>query len=484
MTGTVQSAGKSVSSQANAGRHAPRTHARPGVEAGPQAFLLPALTALLVCLALLLGGGTVQGLASDALVQLASLPVLAMALWQLAQRPLPAPAKAPLAVVGAVVLLPLLQLVPLPPDLWTWLPGRERFAQTFAALGLAPSWHPLSLDPAATWRAWLALLPPLAVFAAVLCLGRGFRRLLSLVFLGFAVLGLLLGLAQLMQGPDSPLRFHPVTNPGSSVGLFANRNHHAAMLYGAASFAAAWTVGLVQARRINRTLGAAAGVVILAALLLGVGMAQSRAGVLLALAAAGLGVLLAARLRPTPFRRRGLSAVAAAAMLGALFVAHYAPAGLMERFEASPIDDYRFAILGVAREAASAFQPFGSGFGTFQAVYLLHDRPEALIPAYVNRAHNDWLEAWIEGGWLAAAIAAAFLAWFARASWRAWRADANGRPLDALLARAASISVGLLLLHSLADYPLRTTGVTTFFAFCCALLVEPVRAPARQGRFS
>src|SRR5690606_465747 len=46
----------------------------------------------------------------------------------------------------------------------------------------------------------------------------------------------------------------------------------------------------------------------------------------------------------------------------------------------------------------------------------------------------------------------------------------------ALLARAATIALGLLVAHSVVDYPLRTGAMAAVFAFACGLLVTPPRA--------
>ncbi len=40
-----------------------------------------------------------------------------------------------LVLLGALFLLPLLQLIPLPPSIWTQLPGRETAAQVDRLLG-------------------------------------------------------------------------------------------------------------------------------------------------------------------------------------------------------------------------------------------------------------------------------------------------------------------------------------------------------------
>jgi O-antigen ligase len=101
-------------------------------------------------------------------------------------------------------------------------------------------------------------------------------------------------------------------------------------------------------------------------------------------------------------------------------------------------------------------------------------------PQITNHAHDDYLELWLEGGWPFFALAAAMIAALGWAAWGAWRSrDAE----DSLWAKAASISLLLVLLHSLFDYPLRTTAIEAVFAVLAAVLVSwRWRARPRQRR--
>jgi hypothetical protein len=342
-------------------------------------LLLRVLTAVAIVLSIIFGGGTVQGLPSDAVVQLASLPLLGLAVVMLFGQPLPSHARLPLALAAGIALLPVLQLVPLPPDVWTRLPGRSGVVESLQQTAIPLTWWPISLDPAATWRSFLSLLPPFAVFLAVLCMGFQARRKFILMIVGLAVVSFVVGLVQLMHGPTSPLRFYEITNQGSSVGFFANRNHYAALLYSVLPFAFAWTIATAYQRHRSKAFSLSIGAVTIVAVLLGIGMAQSRAGVVLGLAALLLGVLLLNDPSRSGSRRLAPLAIFAASLFGILLVVHYALPGLLNRFEATAIDDYRFEILAVGRSAAESFLPFGSGLGTFEAVYQMHDRPEALL---------------------------------------------------------------------------------------------------------
>jgi O-antigen ligase len=445
--------------------------------------LLWFLSAAVIALSLMLGGGTRQGLWSDAVVQLASLVLLANVLLRMLRERRSPAGLSPLIIVAAVVLLPVLQLAPLPSTLWTLLSGREAIAAAYRDAGITMPWLQVSLDPGATWQSVLSLLPPVAVFLAVARLDLAARRGLSLVFIAFGVVSVLIGLAQLMQGPGSPLRFYPITNPSNSVGFFANRNHYAALLYSLIPFTAAWVVGLAFDRRAERLLGLAVCFLVYAALLLGLGMAQSRAGVALA-AIAAFGSLLLAGINGRRFAKRGLAVILGASLVGAILIVQFAFFDLIGRFDNGVLTDFRFRIADITVGAARAFQPFGSGFGTFEAVYRMFEVPDALLATYVNHAHNDWLEVWLVGGWPGLAVALGFLGWFAGAVSKAWRADVrDSGTLDRALAQAGTIVIVLILLHSALDYPLRTTALMVLVAFSCGLLIRPagLREPTRQG---
>ena len=150
-------------------------------------LFLRILTAVALFLAVGLGGGTVQGLPSDAIVQLASLPLLGLALVMLFGQPLPSHARLPLALVAGIAVLPLLQLIPLAPDVWSRLPGRSGVVEGLQRSAIPLTWRPISLDPVATWRSFLTLLPPFAVFLAVLCMGFQARRRFILLIVGLTV---------------------------------------------------------------------------------------------------------------------------------------------------------------------------------------------------------------------------------------------------------------------------------------------------------
>lgn len=432
---------------------------------------LPFATGAVVALALVLGGGSQQGFWSDAIVQLASLLLIAVAFLSANQFPVP---RGTILLICLLVVFPLAQLIPLPPPVWTALPGREEVARGYTAAGISLPWLPISLAPIITWRSLFSLLPAIAVFFAVLRLSNRSRRILVLMTLAIAFLSVLLDLLQMMEGQSSALRFYAITNAERAVGFFANSNHNAAFLYCAIPFAAAWGIGL--RRQPVRALLVA---LLLGAVIIGLAIAQSRAGLVLSVIA-GLSCIALVMCDGSRMPRRRLLGVVVGGNVIALLIAfQFGFVSMANRVQnVDIIGDLRWPVASVTLKAAQANLPFGTGFGTFVPVYQAVEPRTLLFERYVNRAHNDWLELGLEGGVLSIAGLLVFLAWFGRSSFQVWRPNQKGADaLDTALARAGSIVVVLLMLHSIVDYPIRTTALMVVFALSCALLTSPKRAP-------
>jgi O-antigen ligase len=463
------------------------------------------LTAFTLLAALLLGGGTRGGFLSDALLQLLAIPLLLLSVSRLGDlfwrhRSRLRQVRWEIAFCLAVVLVPLTQLVPLPPALWTLLPHRAPLIASFDGLGQGLPWLPISVSPNATWLSVAALLPTLAVFFGTILLGYGERRLLSLAVVAFGIVSSFLGLLQIAQGPASRLRFFAATNLTEAVGFFANRNHFAAFLYVVLLFAAVWAIDIgfaVGPWRDRRTFEARSIVTITASflaiviLLAAEAMARSRAGMILTMVSlVGVyGVVLTDR------RRRTLSATPlnflfAAAGTAFILVVQFALYRVLARFTTDPLDDLRLQFARTTIEAAWAYMPFGAGMGTFVPVYGMFEKPQDLFAhAYINHAHDDILELWLETGIFGMALMAAFAAWFVSRTVKIWRhASVGANEFDRSLARAATIAVALIITHSFLDYPLRTAAMTAILAFACGLMVETLgidnRARERRDRAS
>jgi O-antigen ligase len=288
-----------------------------------------------------------------------------------------------------------------------------------------------------------------------------------------AIVGAGLGLLQLIGGDQSPLRFYEITSLNRGVGFFANQNHQAAFLYGTIAFAAVFAASL--ASRIRRRPSAAAfqltfSVVLLISLVAGLTATLSRFGILLGLVAGLCSIPLAASLATGAARKRIIMVAAIANAAALLLLFQFGFAGMAERLSQTLSSDLRWPLVSITVNAAKDYLPFGSGIGTFAPIYQRYEPLEYLLEAYVNRAHNDWLETWLEGGLMTATVVCVLVACYLFLAYRSWRAS-NPNFLVAS-ARAGSICVGLLLIHSVLDYPLRTTALMVMVAISCAFMLR------------
>ena len=438
---------------------------------------------------LLFGGGARSGYLSDTLIQLIAIPLFLASLLRLLDLPASKHTRWAMAFCLAIALVPILQLVPLSPRVWTALPNRETVAATYDLLGRELPWMPLSVSPRATWLSGLSLLPPLAIFLGMLCLDYRERRLLSLAMLAVGVVSVFVALIQLSQGSSSPLRFFYFGQDAEAAGFFANRNHFAALLYAFILFAAAWAVNAANQAasptergrdgKSFRTPSIVRLVASFTVIVIFVGaeiMARSRAGLGLTIVALFGAMAIALSSQRSTSGITASRLLLGAAALATVFAVQFALYRVLERFAVDPLTDARFTFARNTIQAAKAYMPFGSGMGTFVPVYAMFEKPEdLLLDAYANRAHNDILEVWLEAGAVGLALMGLFAIWFVMRSVKVWRHRPVGAgEIDYSLARAATIVVGLLIAHSLVDYPLRTGAMMAIAAFACALLIEPL----------
>jgi O-antigen ligase len=450
------------------------------------------LSSAVLTAALVAGGGTHAGFFGDAALQLLAIPLLCKALWPAFSRKSLHRKPARLALWVCVIPASILAIQVFPFYFDYWFPGSGFLPDSTGTLSAVSRTHTLSLTPEASWAAALSLIVPLSVFASAVQLGLKERIRLCFLLASLGAVSLGLGFLQMAQGPASSLRFYEFTNPSEAVGFFANRNHFAALLNVTLILAALWLWMTADAALRQRTFGnrsilwlAAAGAFLVADTA-GLAMARSRAGIFLAIVAL-LGIVVTAykQTRGTGSDRR-LSASRislAAALFAVLFAAQFGLGSMLSRFEGDPLEDLRLALNRTTLKTAFESLPFGTGLGSFVRVYATVERKEDAFAGFANRAHNDAAELLLETGILGAGLLLAFLAWYARRSYGAWtERRVPSSPLESMLERAASLIVGLLLLHSIVDYPLRTAALSTVFSFFCAVLAAPAMAVAVKPR--
>ncbi|WP_230206633.1 O-antigen ligase [Novosphingobium sp. Gsoil 351] len=371
-------------------------------------------------------------------------------------------------LVSATIVLVATQLVPLPSAVWHALAGREVVREIDAVAGLRDVWRALSMDPGMTWNALFSLSVPLAVLALAAGLsGAALQRLLSLLLIVGLVSGVL-GVLQLVGPAHGPLYFYRVANFDSAVGLFANRNHQAAFLaclFPMLAVHASQRVANPDASR-RRTWSALVAGAILIPFLLNAG---SRSGLLLG--ATGLAAAwflyqprqseFAAVRTAKPSRAMpALIAGGALALVGLTVIVTRA-ASLRRLLQGEEGGENRLQVWApIARQAWDTF-PWGTGFGSFAAVFKVIEPRANLDTSYLNHAHNDWLELFLTGGLAGLLLLAAALAAIAQRVWRAWRAVPGAGSSEAVdFARLGAVLLGLFAIASLVDYPLRTPSLT------------------------
>lgn len=390
-----------------------------------------------------------------------------------------------LAFLVTVAGLPLLYLIPLPPEIWMRLPGRDLVADIDRAAQLGSLWRPLTLAPETTWNAFYASLVPLTVVVLGFHLREGHRQLLLPTLLVLGGCSVLLGLLQTAGPPDGPLYLYRVTNNGAQVGLFANRNHQALLMAMMLPMLGVLAARLSHGSPGQHVIGlclVAAGVALLPLLLI----TGSRMGLIAGVAAIlALPAIVGTRpirlqrsggaVAPPISRRLRLIAGCALVLVGATIVGLTVSWGqglALDRLLSRAIgDDMRLRMLPTVGTMIVRYWPVGSGVGSFEKVYKVNE-PDALLgPEYVNHAHNDWLETLATTGALGLvmiAIAAYALAARGRQAWST-RGSAGS---EGQLVRLGFVLIGLAALASLGDYPLRVPSLAALFAVavlwaCC-----------------
>ena len=444
----------------------------------PRHFVIPTYVAL----CMMLGGASVEGWIGNTIVQILGAGIIGWAIGWPVKASYSVPARRLLLLLVLILGVALLQLVPLPPAIWTRLPGRELVTDSFAAMAVPLPWLPLSLAADRSMAALAWAIPGFAIVLGIIRL-RAFNA--AALFIAIAIMivaNVFLGALQISTGEAGGWYPYRITNFIRASGFFSNSNHMADLLVLGFPVAAALVARSLQRRGRHRLAPAvwAASIGFALVSIVGLAINQSLAGFGLALpsAAASAMILL---LRGKSMKRAHLG-ICAALGLAAVAIVMSGPMGNnLTSEQASDDDQSRQTIWTDTLAASVKYVPFGSGSGTFIDLYPLETRAAETDRVYVNHAHNDYLELWLETGIFGLAAVALFLTWWLLRSWRIWR-DAESDPFE----RGATVISAVLLIHSLVDYPLRTAALLAVFAAACGLIARPreqkaVRAATRTG---
>ncbi|AMY00681.1 O-antigen ligase family protein [Mesorhizobium ciceri] len=385
---------------------------------------------------LLIGGGTASGLYTDTLVEIVAIVSAAIAVSR---------TSTPTAIPGSVlwllflaVALIVLQIVPLPASLFAGL----RPGVLLGAPWLVDETRFISVGVGRTIECLLYVAASAAFFLGVMRLRADqVYGLLPFFFMGVICNGLAGAIQYSLSDNIAIEGLLPFT---INAGLFANRNHFSALLFVSIPFVVYY--GLFRGHLLSGAIG-------LIALLLLLLAAGSRAGVLIGLAVTVVSIIfLSARSRISGFSVFVLFVGLSVYVMGA-----------WTTIDAREIDP-AFGRAEFARTTMDGIKEnwvTGVGFGNFQKVYQIYEKEGMIFRAYVNHAHNEYLEMALEGGVLAAVLMALYLILLLFAFSRIRRDSFQ---------KAAFLSVAFLLVHSLVDYPLRTAALAMTFAYMNAII--------------
>ncbi|MFT3755267.1 MAG: O-antigen ligase family protein [Pseudoxanthomonas sp.] len=408
--------------------------------------LLSPLAIALLVLAFLTGGSSMERGWGDVATQLLALPVLFLAVRTLLQPPVSRSRKTLLTLAALGPSVVALQL----------------------ALGITAT-------PWATERAIYAWLPPMAAFLAALALPLASRRLGLKCVVGLACASLVLACLQLVMPQDSVVNPYPDLVPLFN-GLFANPNHQGTTLAIAAILLLSGaTAGNGGSDGMRRLLGW--GRIALAVLLLfALPFTGSRGMVLIAAAAVVLLPLANGWLGRQRRRRGGRRRVLILGGFGLAGLALVASIAL-GWMQVDRMGMGRSTLAAATAKIAVDSMPLGVGAGGFVQWFDAHTPAAELQYAWVNHAHNEYLQWWLEAGVAGLAWGALLLGGFI---WARPRRDADGhRPGRAWV--GSWLGVGILLAHSVVDYPLRTPALATAGAWMAAVVLAAALKRRKQG---
>lgn len=361
----------------------------------------------------------------------------------------------------SLILVPLIQVIPLPPSIWQSFPGRSLENEIFQLVGAADQWHSISLNPAETLFVLATLTPAAAIFLAILKLNIVERRIVASVVILLALISIIIGLFQFSTGGET-FNFYNSSHKQFLLGFFANRNHQGLYIASALALTISLTFRLSENRTIALTFSG-----LVTFFFVGAAIATtSRAGLSFAILAAFLTVLINMWSNDKSGRIIAILAVSAIVFfllfqsIGAVF------GNVLERYSTIS-DDARWDIWVQSGTIIQNYFPWGSGLGTFVPVYQQSEPLEFIQPTFVNHIHNDYYELILETGIGGIAILTLFVATLGQAIVKSQLSKLSGTKA------AAFVIVLMVALHSIVDYPLRTQAMAAVFAFCLAVIFRP-----------
>lgn len=416
-------------------------------------------------------------------------------------------AKCPvLLCVAGLFLLAVLQNVPLPSGLLQTLsPATARLHEQLLPAqpevlangsaehgSLAATSGTLSLYPGGTRRELMRLLAVLLLFAVVrnnLATPGCLRRLAVAVLINGALLAIFAVLQRVSAPPKTVYWSYTASNP--VFGPFLYKNHFPFYI----NICLGLGLGLLLAsirqqtavRQVyaagwggpmHRLLGNVPALWIVSGLSLLLAsslMALSRGGFLALVGAAGMCVGLWLRRRPSAAQLGGLAtpALLLVALVGALLLGlNFGLDPMTKRLATlepeTVVQESRLEVWLRVLPLAAQFPVWGTGYGTFRYVEPLCRTSGTGSRTVWESAHNDYLEALIEGGAVRLVLTLLALGLLCRAGIRA--VSGHGNRMAGALAWGALFALLTLILHSSVDFGLHVPAIAVLVTVLAAQL--------------
>jgi O-antigen ligase len=297
---------------------------------------------------------------------------------------------------------------------------------------------------------------------------------------------------QVIGSPNGPLYFYGITNNGSAVGLFSNRNHNALFLASLFPMLAVYAsaASATENRRRFRQIVAMGALIVNVPLILVTG---SRSGLMVGLVGLVAALLLYRKPEKGRAPRRGghrwrigpapLYGGIAVLCMGLLTVVFSRAEAFNRLFGQSAAEEDRTGFWSVAIDLTGKYFPWGSGLGSFVEAYQIDEPAKELNPLYVNHAHNDWLEITMTLGLPGAVLLLTGVGIVAWQTFRLWRRRESAQP-ELNYGKMAGVIIGMMALASIPDYPLRTPSLMGLLACCMLWLSAAVHSGNAAGSHS
>ena len=391
----------------------------------------------------------------------------------------------PLYIGFALLLLMLLQLIPLPPSIWSMLPGREIFVDIANLVGIEQPWRPLTLSPSRTLNSLFSLSVPVTAMMLYLNLDEAKHRSAIAIIIGLATISALWAILQITGPSRGPLYLYNITNEGAAVGLFANRNHQSILLAATICMFGWYASSSAYGARFAsmKFYTSISAILIFIPLIFITG---SRSGFVLmapALVLSAIFIYFGRYSKEERFKNKKsikgnkfyfliqkfLFVIVVFFVVVIFFLSIYFSRSLAfdRLFGTGEPEELRSLLLPALIRMMNDYLPWGTGFGAFEYAYKIYEPQALLRPTYLNQAHNDWLQFSIEGGAPAMLIGAVAVIWFV-AKLRVIFINWGHSRYTKYTGLMAAFVLVCLLSSSVGDYPLRVPSlVAVFGVFTC-----------------